>query len=99
MYHPPRPIFIFLLDWKMCRTAGSSKIWNQRGVRGEGSDLTPLRIGPRYRVRKNITFSCNLASCRDIQKIHLFLFSKLAEVWLNDGQGMDDQEEIMKNMN
>ena len=32
-----------------------------------------------------------------IQKIHLFLFSKLAGVWLKDGQGMEDQEERMKN--
>jgi len=28
---------------------------------------------------------------------HLFLFSKLAKVWLKDGQGMEDQEERIKN--
>ena len=49
------------------------------------------------RVRKNDSFSCNLATCWDIWKIHLFLFSKLAEVWLKDRRGMDDQEERIKN--
>ena len=43
-------------------------------ARGEGSDFAPLRIGPRYRVQKNSSFSCNLASCRDIQKIISFYF-------------------------
>ena len=49
-------------------------------ARGEGSDLARLRICPRSRVWKNISFSCKLDSCRDIQKIHFFLFSKLADV-------------------
>ena len=65
-------------------------------ARGESSDLAPLRIGPRYRILKNSYFSCNLASCRYIQNIHFFLFSKLAKVWLKDGQGMEDQEERIK---
>ena len=30
-------------------------------------------------------------------QIHLFLFLKLAELCLKDGQGMKDQEERMKN--
>ena len=46
-------------------------------TRGEG-DLATLRIGPRYRAQNKKFFLCNLASCRNIQKIHLFLFSKLA---------------------
>ena len=39
----------------------------------------------------------HLASCRNIQKIHLFLFLKLAELCLKDERGMKDQEERMKN--
>ena len=57
-----------------CVTANSSKI---EKTRWEGSDLAPLRIGLRYRARKNNSFSCNLASCRIIQKNNLFLFSNL----------------------
>ena len=59
-----------------CVTSASSKIENKTRVLG--SDLGP-RIGLRYRARKNNSFSCNLASCRIILKIHLFSFSKLAE--------------------
>ena len=36
-------------------------------------------------------------AAENIQKIQLFLFSKLAKEWLKDGQGMEDQEERMKN--
>jgi len=61
-----------------CVTADSSKIENK--TRGKGSDLASLRIGLRYRAGKNSSFSCNFTSCRIIQKIHLFLFPKLAKV-------------------
>ena len=60
-----------------CVTSNSRKIEDK--TRGLGSDLGPLRIGLRYRARKNNSFSCNLASCRIILKIRLFLFSKLAD--------------------
>ena len=66
-------------------------------ARGESSDLAPLRIGPRYRIRKNSYFSCNLASCRYIQNFHFIFIFKLAEVWLKDGQETEDQEGRMKN--
>ena len=51
----------------------------------------------RYRAPKNSSASAIWLAAENIQKIHLFLFSKLAKVWLKDGQGMDDQEERMKN--
>ena len=64
---------------------------------GESNDFAPLKTGPRYRVQKNSSFSCNLTSCWDIPKIHYFLFLRLDKVWLKDGGGMDDQEERLKN--
>ena len=51
----------------------------------------------RYRARKNSSASAIWLAAENIQKIHLFSFSKSAEVWLKDVQGMDDQEERMKN--
>ena len=51
----------------------------------------------RYRALKNSSASAIWLTAENIQKIHLFLFSKLALVWLKDGQGMDDQEERNKN--
>ena len=51
----------------------------------------------RYRAPKNSSASAIWLAAENIQKIHLFLFSKLAKVWLKDGPGMDDQEERMKN--
>ena len=44
---------------------------------------------------KNSSTSAIWLAAENIQKIHLFLFSKL--VWLNDGQGIEDQEERIKN--
>ena len=46
---------------------------------------------------KNSSTSAIWLAAENIQKIHLFLFSKLAIVWLKDGQGIEDQEERMKN--
>ena len=37
------------------------------------------------------------ASCRKHQKNSFLFILKLAEVWLKDGRGIDDQEERMKN--
>ena len=51
----------------------------------------------RYRAPKNSSASAIWLAAENIQKIHLFLFSKLAKEWLKDGQGMEDQEERMKN--
>ena len=77
-----------------CRKADSNKIWKQ--CKG-GSDLAPL-IPPsclqEFRTDRGfgkIVLSCNLANCKDMWIIYFFLFSKLAEV------RMDDQEEKMKN--
>ena len=38
-----------------------------------------------------------MAAAENIQKLHLFLFSKFAKVWLKDRQGMENQEERVKN--
>ena len=46
---------------------------------------------------KNSSASAIWLAAENLQKIHLFLFSKLAKVCLKDGQGMEDQEERMKN--
>ena len=46
---------------------------------------------------KNSSASVIWLAAKNIQNFHLFLFSKLVKVWLKDGQGMDDQEERMKN--
>ena len=46
---------------------------------------------------KNSSASAIWLAAENIQKIYLFSFSKLAEVWLKDGRGMDDQEGRMKN--
>jgi len=46
----------------------------------------------RYRAQKNSSPSAIRLSAENIQKLYLFFF-KLAEVWLKDGRGMDDQEE------
>ena len=51
----------------------------------------------RYRALKNSSASAIWLTAENIQKIHLFLFSKWAKVWLKDGQGMEDQEERIKN--
>ena len=49
----------------------------------------------RYRAPKNSSASPIWLAAENIKQIHLFLFSKLAKVWLKDGQGMDDQVERM----
>ena len=46
---------------------------------------------------KNSSASVIWLAAKNIQNFHLFLFSKLVKVWLKDGQGMEDQEERMKN--
>ena len=51
----------------------------------------------RYRAPKNSSASAIWLAAENIQKVNLFLFSKLAKVWLKDGQGMENQEERMKN--
>ena len=51
----------------------------------------------RYRDPKNSSASAIWLAAEKIQKIHLFLFSKLTKVWLKNRQGMNDQEERMKN--
>ena len=38
-----------------------------------------------------------MAICRKHPKNSFILFLKLAKVWSKDGQGVDDQEETMKN--
>ena len=49
-------------------------------ARGEGIGLAPLRIGPRYRVRK-IVFSLAIRPAEEnIQITNFFIFSKLAKV-------------------
>ena len=51
----------------------------------------------RYRAPKNSSASAIWLAAENVQKNHLFLFSKLAKVWLKDGRGMGNQEERMKN--
>ena len=51
----------------------------------------------RYRASKNSSPSAIWLAAENIQQNHLFLFSKLAIVWLKDGQEMEDQEERIKN--
>ena len=51
----------------------------------------------REKAPKNSSASAIWLAAENIQNIHLFLLSKLAKVWLKNGQEMEDQEERMKN--
>jgi len=53
---------------------------------GEGSNLASFRLGLRYRVWENSSFSYSLASCSIIQKFIYFYFQ--------NEQGVNNQEEI-----
>ena len=75
----------------LARNAGADTVtWLKQNLKTNKKEY-------RYRAPKNSSASAIWLAAENIQKIHLFLSSKLAKVWLQDGQGMDDEEEGMKN--
>ena len=88
---PPRNF-----HWK-CRNAGADAVtWLKRNLKSKlGKRVTLPLPEYRYKARKNSCFSAIWLAAET--KIHLFLCLKLAEVWLKDGRGMEDQEKKIKN--